>query len=74
MMWHQFQGPAHWIIYSGQIAFGAALSLLGLLDIGTRDIDVTSNNEIAGTNPMYSKLPHNDLPLAIVAIVYMVGR
>lgn len=51
------RGGAHIIFHSGQFIFGTVLSLLCLLEIGSRE-------------PMYSKLLTNELPLVIVDVVY----
>ncbi len=51
--------------------FGTALASLGLLDIGSRNIDVLAKDQVTGTNPMYSKLLHNQLPLVVLDWVYL---
>ncbi len=52
--------------------FGSALALLGLLDIGLRDINVLSTDEVSGTDPLYSKLLEHELPLKVVAVTYLL--
>jgi hypothetical protein len=51
------------------IITGTALSFLGLLDIGTKDIDVLETDYLTHTNRMY-KLLGSRLPLVIVMSVY----
>lgn len=51
------------------ILFGTTLSLLGLLDIGSSDIDLLQQDELSGTNWMF-RLLSLKLPLAIVVAVY----
>ena len=48
---------------------GFGLSLLGLLDLGKRDIDVMSKDELDGTNLMFTLLSSR-WPLGIIVMVY----
>lgn len=52
------------------ILAGIALSLLGLLDIGKRNIDIFNTDELSGTNTLY-RLLEARLPLFIVMMVYL---
>lgn len=52
------------------IMAGIALSLLGLLDIGKRNIDIFDSDELSGTNTLY-RLLEARLPLFIVMMVYI---
>jgi hypothetical protein len=52
------------------ILAGIALSLLGLLDIGKRNIDIFNSDELSGTNTLY-RLLEARLPLFIVMMVYL---
>lgn len=72
MTCYRFRGPAHWIVHGLQLGFGIALSLLGLLDIGSDAVLVTQHdNDIILNRPMYTVVVQ-DMGLAVVFIAYTV--
>ncbi|KAK8845345.1 hypothetical protein IAR55_006058 [Kwoniella newhampshirensis] len=75
MLWYRYNGPAHWIVHGFQLCLGFILALLGLLDIGGRDVDVfarSTRGELQGVNPMYW-LVNTRTPLVIVVCVYLLA-
>ncbi|WWD22293.1 hypothetical protein CI109_106784 [Kwoniella shandongensis] len=72
MIWYRYHGPAHWIVHGFQLSLGLILALLGLLDIGGRDVKIFADDregELENVNPMYW-LVQTKTPLLIVACVY----
>lgn len=73
MLWNPaYKSLAHRITLYFQIAAGVCVALLGLLDIGSRkvDLDLYSNGG-TGTTPMYL-LVLEEVPLVIVSGVYAI--
>ena len=74
MLWYRFIGPAHWIYHGSQIIAGICLSLLGLLDIGNKHLDLSklqgNNNGDQEVNPLY-KVLFEEVPLVIISMVYL---
>lgn len=79
---YKFKGHAQWIVNGTQMIFGVFLALLGLLDLGHRNMWSLVNNElylttadnnehpeVKNTSPLYS-IAWQGWALAIVAIVY----
>lgn len=81
MLWYHYHGPAHWVIHGTRLALGLALSFLGFLAWGNKNIlaittdDGDHNDEDATflqVNPMY-RITTAGWPIAIVAIVYIIA-
>jgi hypothetical protein len=71
MLWTPYRGLAHWVVHGTQYVGGVILALLGLLDIGGKTLDLSQEDNLAGTNPFYH-LVSMSWPLGIVAIVYVL--
>lgn len=71
MTCYKFRPPAHLIVHGLQLAFGVALSLLGLLDIGSQTIVILQDTELKLElhRPMY-RVVVNNLGLMVVFIAY----
>jgi hypothetical protein len=57
MLWYHTRSIAHYVTYGTQLGAGVILMLLGLLDIGSKSIAyANTEDQLAGTNPMYQLL------------------
>ena len=74
MLWYRFHGSAHWIIHISQLVGGVSLALLGLLDLGPKDIVLVTQHpahiDLEHVNPLY-RVVGDDIPLTVVAAVYL---
>lgn len=66
---YHFKGATHWIVHGLQLGFGAALALLGLLDIGSGAVDVDWDDEMRVHRPVYTVVLNN-MGLAVVFVTY----
>ncbi|ORY31965.1 bacterial low temperature requirement A protein-domain-containing protein [Naematelia encephala] len=70
LSWHTSNTFANWVTHTLQITTGIALGLLGILDIGGRDVDVlASKSDLEGTNALYHIL-QKKWPLSIIVLAY----
>lgn len=69
IIWYPYSTPAHCIIHLSMIVFGVGLAMLGLLDVGSVEIDIMRKDELNKTNIMF-RLLSSKLPLGIVVMVY----
>ncbi|ORX33247.1 hypothetical protein BD324DRAFT_640417 [Kockovaella imperatae] len=70
-LWYRFEGIGHWIVHSLQFGTGVILCLMTLLDIGPETINVTADDILAGTAPIYQLLG-TQTPLIIIAAAFFI--
>ena len=76
MAWYHFTGRSHYLLHLPQIIFGVILCLLGMLAIGTQEIDyqkvAQGDFDLFGDlNPLY-RIASNGALLGMVAGMYVV--
>lgn len=72
MIRYRFQGAAHYIIHVGQMVCGVALSLLGLLNIGSESVFQGLSFDLdPHIKPLY-KLVETDWALPIIVFCYTI--